>query len=288
METRVLTIMFTDMKGFTSMTSSVSRADMETLLSLQERIVTAAVSHFQGKIIKNLGDGYMASFDSPTNAVLCGERIQKLIRSHNQKASQSKNFELRIGINTGETTVGKNDIFGQAVNLASRIMNDTPPGEVHFSEAVYLGMNKNEVRAVPVALKTFKGIKDKVEVYKVAEEDSLLTKLGLALSANSMVDFEMPKRGPARHLKYSFALLFFFVALSSFSQASEARKEVSNQEILGDSTKEAVKTSLVEASPSASPSEASPAASPTPNLDEELLPIEKPGKRQGQITSKEN
>ena len=80
------TIMFIDMKGWTSRTSKASREELKKLLDEYENIVFPALKDFGRKVIKGLGDAYLIRFASPTNAVLCSLEIQKRIKKRtNQK-----------------------------------------------------------------------------------------------------------------------------------------------------------------------------------------------------------
>lgn len=79
-------------------------------------------------------------------------------------------LDIRIAINSGEVTLADNDVFGEPVNVTSRINGIAETGEVFFTEAVYLAMNKMEVPSSEVALLQLKGIAEKIRVYKVVRE----------------------------------------------------------------------------------------------------------------------
>lgn len=164
-----MTVLFTDMKGYTSMTSSLSHKEISYLLATQRSIVSTLVKQWKGSIIKNLGDGYMATFDSPTNAVSCGLKIQHAVRTYNRTA-KTRPFELRIAVNSGEMILKDGDIFGDPVNIAARVLSLTPPGEVYFTEPVFLSMNKSEVLSVKVGVKTVKGVVEPIMVYQAVKD----------------------------------------------------------------------------------------------------------------------
>lgn len=175
MVSKNLTIMFTDMKGFTKRTSKNSRSQVENLLDLQDEIVLPVIARFGGNVIKTMGDSYMVTFESPTSAVLCGIKIQEAVLAF-------RNFELRIAINTGDVNVKKGDVFGEPVNLASRLEGIAKPKEVLITEAVYLAMNRNEIYTTMVGPRVFKGIPFPVEVYRVLSKKS-----NLALAKHSFL-----------------------------------------------------------------------------------------------------
>ncbi len=77
-----------------------------------------------------MGDGVLASFSTVTDAVICAREIQKI-------CNENKQFLLRIGIHQGEVVFEDNDVFGDGVNIASRLQALAPVGGIWISEAVY-------------------------------------------------------------------------------------------------------------------------------------------------------
>jgi len=169
--------MFTDMKGFTSRTSIHTREQLEELLDKQEELVRPIFEKFHGNVVKTIGDAFMVVFDSPTDAVLCGVKIQEELIKYNVKTDDENKMEIRIGINSGEVNIKGEDYFGEAVNIASRIESISEANEVYFSESVYLSMNKNEIPAVEIGVRHLKGIPDDIKVYKVLREHSEVEKI---------------------------------------------------------------------------------------------------------------
>jgi len=167
--------MFTDMKGFTTLSSTQSRAQLQHLLDLQDSLMRPVFKLFGGRVVKTIGDAFMVVFESPTNAVLCGMKIQENILNHNAIAPSSDQFEVRIAVNAGEVSINADgDVFGEAVNIASRIESISEPNEVYFTESVYLSMNKNEIPTADVGERHLKGIPQAVKVYKVLQERTTL------------------------------------------------------------------------------------------------------------------
>src|SRR3989344_8941315 len=170
METKHLTIMFTDVKGFTARTSSSSRKELHKMLELHEELIAPIFKRFRGKIVKTIGDAFMVTFPSPTDAVLCGIEIQKVLANHNESAEDGDRLEVRVAINSGEVTVKNNDVFGEAVNIAARLEGIADAGDIYFTESVYLAMNKSEIPTAEVGYRHFKGIPEDIKVYKVLNE----------------------------------------------------------------------------------------------------------------------
>lgn len=122
---------------------------------------------FSGTVVKNIGDAYLMTFTSPTDSLLCALAVQDLLADRNLQLPPTERFEVRFAINIGEVRVYRKDVFGEAVNIAARIEGLAKGGEVYFSEAVYLMMNKSEVPYESAGRHKLKGIQEPVGVYRV-------------------------------------------------------------------------------------------------------------------------
>ena len=170
METKTLTITFIDLVGFTTRTSHIPREKLLELIDKYEELVEPILYEFKGMVIKKIGDAFMVVFESPTDAVLCGIKIQDTLFNYNKTASKVDKIKVRIAINTGEVNIKDRDIYGEAVNIASRLEKLAHPNDVYFTESVYLSMSKAEIPSIFIGKKAFKGIPRKIGVYKVIGE----------------------------------------------------------------------------------------------------------------------
>ncbi len=170
MATRNLSIMFTDIKGFTQRTSASSREAMKALLEQHERLLLPVFAYFDGVVVKTIGDAFLVYFESPTDAVLCGVTIQEVLRQHNAQQAEADRLEVRVAINVGEVELEQADVLGEAVNIAARLEGVTEAGEVWFTDAVYQTMNRTEAPSAEVGERVFKGIPHPIRVYKVIQE----------------------------------------------------------------------------------------------------------------------
>jgi class 3 adenylate cyclase len=168
-----LTILITDIKGFTDKTSHKSRAEIQTLLDKHKEIVLPVILGRGGKLVKTMGDAFLATFESPTNAVLAGVEAQAALAVYNKGKPAKNRIEIRVAINQGEVNIIENDVFGEPVNITARIEAVADAGDVFFTEAIYLAMNKNEVPSSEVGLLQLKGIPEKVRVYRVRNENPM-------------------------------------------------------------------------------------------------------------------
>lgn len=171
MEARNLAIMLTDIKGFTSKTSGFSRAQTQEMLTRHRDLVLPVILKFGGRLVKTIGDAFLVVFNSPTDAVICGVEIQSVLRADNAGKPQADKIEIRIAINAGEVAVHDDgDIYGDPVNITSRLESIAEAGEVFFTESVYLSMNKKEVPSSEIGYRQFKGIPEKIKVFRVLRE----------------------------------------------------------------------------------------------------------------------
>jgi len=128
----LLTIMFTDMVGSTDLASKHGDYAAQEVLKTHDLIVRTALTNFEGKEIKHLGDGIMASFKDPDLAMQAGIEIHKRVEGNN-KAGPEYPFHLRVGLHIGEPIKKGDDLFGSAVQLAARICNYTDGGKLAIS-----------------------------------------------------------------------------------------------------------------------------------------------------------
>ena len=136
-------------------------------MSRHDRILFPMIVRFKGKKVKSFGDGILATFRSPTNALRCAMAIQDALTEFNNSCAKSEAIHVRTAVNVGEVRVERNDVFGEAVNLAARVESLAPAGEVYFTEAVYLAMNKAEIASESMGKHSLKGVPEPVNIYRV-------------------------------------------------------------------------------------------------------------------------
>lgn len=167
LKTSNLSIVFTDIKGFTERTSTQTLEENQRLLRTHDALLSPLFKAFGGKIIKKIGDAFLVTFESPTQSVLAGLAIQDRLWLYNRTVPVAERFEVRVAINAGEVRIDRGDIFGEPVNIAARVEGIAEAGSVYFTEAVYLAMNKAEVPSEEVGLFDLKGIPGQVRVFRV-------------------------------------------------------------------------------------------------------------------------
>lgn len=172
MRTANLAIVFTDIKGFTERTSRQTLEENQRLLATHNALLSPLFRAYGGRVIKTIGDAFLVTFDSPTSAVLAGAAIQDKLWAHNRDAKADERLDVRIAVNVGEVRVEDGDVYGEPVNIAARVEGEAEAGEVTFTEAVYLAMNRAEVACEAWRTVDLKGIPEPVRLYRVAKVTS--------------------------------------------------------------------------------------------------------------------
>ena len=160
MKTEILAVMFTDIVGYTQRTSTQNFTENAELLRQHAQIVHPLVKRLGGRVVKEIGDSVLATFASPTNAVEAAMAIQDRLSQINRDRDPESQLHLRIAINVGEVRVERNDVFGEGVNVASRIEAETPVDEIYISGATYLTMNRSGTPLKFLGQRLLKGIEE--------------------------------------------------------------------------------------------------------------------------------
>lgn len=171
MRTQTLSILLSDLQGYTERQARSSRAAQARELAVHEQLLRPVFAAFDGQVVKTMGDAFLVVFESPTNAVLAAVQVHKQLEQHNRSVDEpGRELRVRIGIATGEVARDDGgDVFGDAVNLAARLQASAEPGAIWLAESTFLSMNRNEVQAFEVGARVFHGVPGEVKVYRVLD-----------------------------------------------------------------------------------------------------------------------
>jgi class 3 adenylate cyclase/tetratricopeptide (TPR) repeat protein len=127
-----VTVLFTDVEGSTELRTRRGDAAAQELLRAHEDLVRRLIAAHAGREVKHLGDGFMVAFSSARSAVECAVAIQRGLAEDDAM----REVRIRIGLNTGEIVERAGDLFGQAVNAASRIAAKACGGQILVAPVV--------------------------------------------------------------------------------------------------------------------------------------------------------
>jgi len=166
MSRRLAAIMFTDVVGYTS-SAQDDEAGALARLEEQEGLVRPLIAARGGRAVKSTGDGFLVEFDSALRAVECARDILTALDERNSRVASAA-ILLRIGIHLGDVEERDGDIFGDAVNIASRIQPLAPPGGVCISGPVFDQVrNKLPDRFEKLPPTPLKHVRLPIDVYRV-------------------------------------------------------------------------------------------------------------------------
>jgi adenylate cyclase len=175
---RLAAILAADVVGFSRLMETDEADTLARLQALRRDIVDPKIAAFSGRTVKLMGDGALVEFASAVDAVTCAIEIQKSVRDHDEGTPEDRRIRLRIGINVGDIMVDGDDIYGDGVNVASRIEALAEPGGIYISRAAF-----DQVRdKVPIAIETrgeqtVKNIARPIEVFCVLMEKGTVASL---------------------------------------------------------------------------------------------------------------
>ena len=180
--------MFTDLVGYTALTQRNEALAMQ-LLEEHRKLVRPLFPKHDGREIKTIGDAFLVEFASALEAARCAFDIQQELHEMNSGRTQNMRVLLRIGIHLGDVIHGQNDVYGDAVNIASRIEALASPGGICVTQQVYDQIkNKFEFPLSTLGEKNLKNVEEPIEVYKVilpwekkGESESSLEKNRIAI-----------------------------------------------------------------------------------------------------------
>ncbi len=153
-------IMFTDIVGYTALMDKDEDAAFK-MLERNREIHNKILNKYNGKLLKEMGDGILASFGTVSDAVYCAGYIQELCKDETHLC-------LRIGIHQGEIVNQGKDVFGSGVNIASRIQAIAPIGKIWVSDSVQRNIqNRKDIEIEFVREQALKNVKQPVRIYQV-------------------------------------------------------------------------------------------------------------------------
>ncbi|MBI3757338.1 MAG: adenylate/guanylate cyclase domain-containing protein [Deltaproteobacteria bacterium] len=168
---RLAAIMFTDIVGFSRQMGS-NEARTLRLLDTHNQIIQHVVAAHHGTVIKTVGDAFLVDFPSVVNAVQCAQAIQAQFRRHNAEKEKGEQIHVRIGIHSGDIVQRAGDVFGDGVNVASRLQGLAEPDTICISHKVYEEVEKKLALGTVVSLgrPKLKNIAQREPVYALLSE----------------------------------------------------------------------------------------------------------------------
>src|SRR5690348_7729649 len=174
---RLAAIVAGDIAGYSRLMGLDEEGTHERVKRIQRDLIDPSIAEHQGRLVKTTGDGFIAIFDSPVEAVRCGIVIQQNMFGRNTSLPKDHWIEYRIGVNLGDVIIEDDDIYGDGVNVAVRLENIAEPGEVYISGGIYEQIKHKLVCGYEsLGDRKVKNITDPVRVYRVLPDPAALNR----------------------------------------------------------------------------------------------------------------
>ena len=155
---KLVAIMFTDIAGYTSQMSKDQDMALN-LLDTKRKAIKLLVNKYNGTLVKEMGDGTLSHFPSAIDATECSLELQ-------EKFKKNRDLNIRIGLHLGDTSFRDKDIFGDGVNVASRLETMSPPGGILISKNIYDEISSRKgFDTISLGLQSIKGVGRLIEVF---------------------------------------------------------------------------------------------------------------------------
>ena len=149
-------VLFTDLVGSTELRSRLGEAAAEDLRRQHDALVTGGVTGSGGTVVKNLGDGFMATFGGASDAVTAAVAIQQAMARHNRTGGTP--IQVRVGVSAGDVVFEDDDCFGTPVIEAARLCAAAQGGQILASEIVRWMAHAGDEAFTPVGSLELKGL----------------------------------------------------------------------------------------------------------------------------------
>ena len=212
-------IFFADIEGYTAL---MQKDEQKTLLLLDnyQQTLTRMVGKYDGEIVKNLGDGSICLFTSAVRSVECAIELQQELRLPPE-------VPLRIGLNLGDVHRKDDDVFGDAINVTSRIESMGKAGNILMSHSMYQKVkNHPEFKFQSIGKFDFKNVNETLEVFAIANEGFVIPKRKELVGKFKTKQSKIRKFVPAGIFA---AMAIYFFAARFWQQDDSSETQVQNK-----------------------------------------------------------
>ena len=133
---KVTVILAADAVGYSKMMETNEEQTFENLKVCRD-IIDSLISEYRGRIFNTAGDSVIAEFQSAVDAVICASEFQKTLKERNESNDESQNMEFRVGINMGDVVIEGDNLYGEGINVASRLELLAQSGGICLSKNVH-------------------------------------------------------------------------------------------------------------------------------------------------------
>src|SRR6201985_1124172 len=174
---RLAAIVAGDISGYSRLMQIDEEGTHARVKRIERDLIDPTIAEHHGTLVKTTGDGFLAIFDSPVEALRFGIVIQQNMVGRNASLPKHHWIEFRIGVNLGDVIIEADDIYGDGVNIASRLEGIANPGQVYISSGIYEQVkNKLVCGYESLGDRKVKNITEPVRVYRVLADPAVFSK----------------------------------------------------------------------------------------------------------------
>nr|WP_199735491.1 protein kinase [Corallococcus sp. AB045] len=201
-----VTVMLTDIQGFTDRMSRQTHEENARMLDTHDRLLMPLVREHDGKLVQKRGDALVAVFRAPSASIRCGMAMQQALWRYNQTVPEEHQLHVRVCLHAGEVLVTNDSVLGEPMEVVKAVEHVAAADEVTFTEAVNMVRNRAEAAAEPCGTIPLPGRDEKVQLYRVtrATEGS---PFGAALGLHEPGTKQSPLAGLSTKVRQGMAFL---------------------------------------------------------------------------------
>ena len=174
---RLAAIVVGDISGYSRLMEIDEEGTHGRVKRIERGLIEPSIAGHHGRLVKTTGDGFIAIFDSPVEAVRCSIVIQQDMIGRNASLPKHHWIEYRIGVNLGDVIIEADDVYGDGVNIAARLESIADPGQVYISGGIYEQVKYKLVCGYEsLGDRKVKNIADPVRVYRVVPDPTAFSR----------------------------------------------------------------------------------------------------------------
>lgn len=191
---KLAAILSADVKGYSRLMGEDEEWTLRTLNAYKETMGSLLQQH-RGRVVGTAGDSILAEFGSVVDAVQCAVEVQQVLKAKNAVMPETRRMEFRIGINVGDVIEEGDSIYGDGVNIASRLEGLAEPGGICLSESAYQQIeNKIPLHYDYLGEHEVKNIAKPVRVYRAQIESEAAARKPLEAASRERMAFPLPDK----------------------------------------------------------------------------------------------
>lgn len=164
---RLAAIMYTDIVGYTALTGQDESLALH-LLEEHRKLLRPLFTSHNGREVKTVGDMFLVEFPSGLEAVRCAIRIQTMLSKRNENLPRDRRVSVRVGVHVGDVEHRQGDLYGDAVNVASRIEPLADPNGILITKPVYEQVrSRPDIKTESIGSRELKNVKEPIELFRV-------------------------------------------------------------------------------------------------------------------------